>query len=314
MSAWAYSTAWKLAPKIPLPILSGIANIAADIAYLRRGKGITRLKENYRKIRPELSEKQLNALTREGMRSYLRYFIQVFTISTATPEQITARVRTVNEQSAQRAIREHGSAVLGLGHLGNWDLAGAWASKALAPVLAVAEKLEPESLFRDFVNYRRQLGIEILGLGKSGVFNELVSAAANGGNLITLLADRDLTSRGVEVDLCGHRARVAAGPSAVALAAGVPVLGTFIHFERLHGVRRKAAGSPWGIVIHFGDPIPPPVLRDDGDRARVAVMTQIWADQLGEFLKAHTADWHMLQKVFLEDLDAARYAEITGDG
>ena len=63
-----------------------------------------------------------------------------------------------------------------------------------------------------------------------------------------LLADRDLTARGIEVDLCGHRSRMAAGPAALALATGAALHPVSIHYERSTG----RAGSH-RIVITFHD-------------------------------------------------------------
>jgi KDO2-lipid IV(A) lauroyltransferase len=37
-------------------------------------------------------------------------------------------------------------------------------------------------------------------------------------------------------------------------------------------------------------------------------MTQSCADVLGAAITAHTSDWHMLQRVFLDDLDRDRLA------
>ena len=41
---------------------------------------------------------------------------------------------------------------------------------------------------------------------------------------------------------------------------------------------------------------------------RVAVATQGWVDALAVAIREHPEDWHMLQKVFVEDLDPERYA------
>ena len=35
-------------------------------------------------------------------------------------------------------------------------------------------------------------------------------------------------------------------------------------------------------------------------------MTQACADVLGAAVREHTADWHMLQRVFVDDLERAR--------
>ena len=137
------------------------------------------------------------------------------------------------------------------------------------------------------------------------MFRELVRTVRRGGQLVPLLADRDLTARGVEVDIFGERSRAAVGPAALGLATGVPVVPTSIVYERLSGPRRRAAGSRWGIVIHFHAPVSAEgVPKAD----RVAHLTQAWVSTLESAVAEHPEDWHMLQKIFVADLDPERYA------
>jgi KDO2-lipid IV(A) lauroyltransferase len=140
------------------------------------------------------------------------------------------------------------------------------------------------------------------------VFRELVRAVKKpGGGLVPLLADRDLTSRGVEVTMFGERARVAAGPAALAVSTGAPLVTTVLSYERLTGARRRAAGTPWGLVIEFGPVLTVPADLPKPDR--VPVLTQLWVDALADGIDRHPEDWHMLQKVFVADLDPERYAK-----
>lgn len=316
--ARAYTFAWRHAAKVPEPVLRGAFTLAADVAWLRHGSGVRRMEANYARIRPDLDAAAVRRLSRAGMRSYLRYFREAFTLQAVTPEQVVARVRVEGYESI-RPVAEDGAAVaLALAHLGNWDLAGAWASANLAPVLTVAEKLQPEALYEEFVAFRRSLGIDVLGLGDPGVFRALVRGGTAGPRMVPLLADRDLTSSGIEVDLGGHRARVAAGPAALALAAGIDLVPMMIRYERLDPARRKVARTPWGIVLHFYPPVPVPdvdpgLAAPDRRRAQVAAMTQGWVDVMAQALRENTKDWHMLQKVFVEDLDPERYAKTRAE-
>ncbi|WTM15445.1 phosphatidylinositol mannoside acyltransferase [Isoptericola halotolerans] len=304
--AAAYTFAWRHAPKVPEPLLRAAFDVAADVTWLRRGAGVRRMEANYARVRPDLDERAARRLTRDGMRRYLRYFREAFTLQGATPEQLAARVRVEGLEHVTAITDAGGGLSLALAHLGNWDLAGAWASPRIAPVLTVAERLKPPALFEQFVDFRRSIGIDVLPLGDDGVFKGLVRGAGDGPRLVPLLSDRDLTASGIEVDLCGHRARVAAGPAALAVAARVPLIPVGIRHERLTGERRRRARTPWGIVITFHQPVDPP---DGGNRrTQVAQLTQAWTDVLGEYIARHTADWHMLQKVFVDDLDPQRYA------
>ncbi|PZR53880.1 phosphatidylinositol mannoside acyltransferase [Xylanimonas oleitrophica] len=316
--ARAYTFAWRHAPKVPEPLLRAVFTLVADVTWLRRGEGVRRLEANYARLRPELDAHGLRRLSRAGMRSYMRYFREAFTLQGSTPDQVRARVRLVDERHVRPAVEAGQAISLALGHLGNWDLAGAWATPNLAPVLTVAEKLRPPELYEEFVGFRRSIGIEVLGLGDADVFRRLVRGALEGGRVVPLLADRDLAATGVEVDLAGHRARVAAGPAALALAAGVPLVPAAITYERLRGERRRAAGTPWGIVVRFFAPVPvppadPALSAPQRRRAQVEAMTQGWVDALAVTLRERTEDWHMLQRVFVDDLDPARYARTRAE-
>jgi KDO2-lipid IV(A) lauroyltransferase len=110
--------------------------------------------------------------------------------------------------------------------------------------------------------------------------------------VMPLLADRDLTARGIEVELCGHRTSMAAGPAALSLATGVQLFPVSIHYE-------PVPGSDWRhrIVIRFHEPVEAP--GSGTTRAKATALTQACADVLGAAIREHTEDWHMMQRVFL---------------
>ncbi|OLT53051.1 phosphatidylinositol mannoside acyltransferase [Cellulosimicrobium sp. CUA-896] len=302
----AFTFAWRHAHQVPEPLLRGVFTAVADVAWLLRGGGVRQLEKNLARVRPGLTPRALRRLSRAGMRSYMRYYREAFTLPAWTPEQVRARVRLVGYDNLTAHLDGDRSPVLALSHQGNWDLAGAYATPNIAPVLTVAERLEPEELFQEFLSFRTSIGIEILALGDGDVFRDLVRGARRPGRIIPLLADRDLTARGVEVEMFGRRARVAAGPAALAVSTGTPLIPAGIYYERLRGARRRAAGTPWGLVIRFFPRVQPPA--DVPRSEQVAAMTQGWVDALSVAIREHAEDWHMLQKVFVEDLDPERYA------
>ena len=158
------------------------------------------------------------------MRRYLRYYCEAFRLPTLTADDLLERVRVEGDGPVREVIDGGGSVVAFLGHLGNWDLAGAWGTTHLGPVTTVAERLKPEEVFEEFLAFRESLGMTILPLtGGVNPFPALREAARRPG-IIPLLADRDLTARGVEVDLLrAHRPDGArpgrAGPGRAAPAA-----------------------------------------------------------------------------------------------
>ncbi|MBD5787598.1 phosphatidylinositol mannoside acyltransferase [Cellulosimicrobium terreum] len=302
----AFTFAWRNARKVPDPLLRGLFTVVADVTWVLHGGGVRQLEKNLARVQPGLAPRELRRLSRTALRSYMRYYREAFTLPAWTPEQVAARVRVVGEQNLREHLDGDRSPVLALSHQGNWDLAGAYATRHLAPVLTVAERLEPEELFQEFLAFRNSIGLEILALGDGDVFRDLVRGASRPGKIIPLLADRDLTSRGIEVELFGERARVAAGPAALAVSTGTPLVPAGVYYERLRGARRRAAGSPWGLVIRFFPRVEVPA--DVPRSQRVAVATQGWVDALSIAIRERPEDWHMLQKVFVDDLDPERYA------
>ena len=313
--ARGYHLAWRIGHRLPGSLVRALTVVGADVAWWRRGSGVRRLEANLARVRPELDERGLRRLSRAGMRSYMRYFGEAFTLRGLSAEQLAARVRVEGMENVAPHVEAGRQVVIALGHTGNWDLAGAWATTHVAPVTTVAERLKPEELFEEFVAFRESIGLRIIPLtGAGDVFRQLVRVARTGPGLLPLLADRDLTSKGLEVDMFGHRARVAAGPAALAETTGAPLVPASVTYERLRRERRRAAGGPWGVVIRFGARVEAPA--DLPRPARVAAMTQGWVDAVAAEIHARPQDWHMLQRVFVDDLDPARDAarRASGDG
>ncbi|MGL5858747.1 MAG: phosphatidylinositol mannoside acyltransferase [Angustibacter sp.] len=302
MSAWReravlgmYAVAWRSVRLLPEIVAYRVFDVFADVAWWRRGRGVRQLEANLRRARPTAGPAELRALSRAGMRSYSRYWCDSFRLPDWTPERIEATVRVIGAEPVQEVLDGGRGAVVFLGHLGNWDHAGAWSGLRLAPVTTVAERLRPQELFDRFVAYRERLGIRILPAGAGGeTFRDLIRTV-RGGGFVPLVSDRALGGSGVVVDLLGHPARLAAGPAALALSTGAALYVASVHYERLS----QSKASRHGIVIAFT-----PVEVADLDRRSpdaVVAVTQRCADVLSAAIAEHPQDWHMLQRVFEAD-------------
>jgi lauroyl/myristoyl acyltransferase len=292
-----YRAGWFVVRRVPAPLAYRTFDLLADLAWRRDGKGVQRLRSNYARVRPELDPAALDALVREGMRSYLRYWCDAFRLPDVGVEQLVETVRTEGDAPVREQLATGRGAIMFLGHLGNWDTGGAWSATQLAPVTTVAERLRPEELFEQFLAFRESLGIRIIPLTSGNdVFRKLLSAL-RGGAFVALLADRDLTRGGVEVDLCGMPARMAVGPAALAVATGAALHPVSVFYEPATGMRD---GRRHRVVIRFHDRVPVPA--GGTSRDKVQQMTQACADALSGAIREHTQDWHMLQRVFIDDL------------
>lgn len=295
ISVLAYRGGWAVVRVLPELVAYALFDVIADVAWRRRGKGVRRLEANLARVRPALDGAGLRRLSRDALRSYLRYWCDAFRLPTWSRERLLATVRAEGDEPVRAELAAGRGVVMALAHQGNWDHAGAWSALALAPVTTVAERLEPEEVFAAFLAFRERLGMEILPLnGGPPVFPTLVRRLRDGA-FVPLLADRDLTSNGVEVVFFGEPARMAAGPATLALTAKVALFPVSIRYERLPG-----PGPRWGQVVRFHPRVDVPAT---GDRAeKVTAMTQACADALADGIAAAPQDWHMLQRVFSADL------------
>lgn len=295
-----YRLGWWLARRLPERLVRAAFDRIADVSVRRDGKGVRRLRSNLARVVPDASPAELAALTRAGMRSYMRYFCEAFRLPRLSTADINARVETIDEHHFRDALATGRGVVVALPHLANWDLAGAWAAvNTDVGVLSVAERLEPAELFDRFVAYRNDIGIDIVPLTGEDPFPHLVERV-RAGRLVCLIADRDLSEHGLGVDFFGATARMPAGPAALALRTGAVLLAATLH--------HKGTGVGDPLVVTFTDPIP--VTREAG-RSATAAATQRIADVFAAGIAAHPQDWHMLQRIWPDDQPAAHPAAAT---
>lgn len=285
--------AWTFAPKVPQSILMGLAHIAADAVSFVNPGSVRQLRRNYQHL---LNRKVTSAEVRAGVRSYFRCYAQQFSLPGWSTDYLVKMLEYPKAQEL-RALMNDGPVILALTHSANWDIAGAWYAQGYAPIITVAEKLEPESLFKDFVEFRESLGMEILGAAPGEhIFDTLVDLTRGRTALVPLLADRDITGRGIEVQLGAARALVAAGPAALALRLDRPLIAGHMTYKKENGA--------WRVHAHFTDPIEPPEPRVG--ETRVEAYTREWVKAIEPAMMEGFIDWHMMQKLFIADLDPER--------
>ncbi|WP_243407967.1 phosphatidylinositol mannoside acyltransferase [Frankia canadensis] len=275
----AYAAGWRGVRALPEPLAAAAFRLGADLALRRDGRGVRRLRANLARVAPAGTD--LDRLTRAAMRSYARYWLEVFRLRELGEDRIVGRMRLLDEHLLRQSHARGGGTILALPHMGNWEQAGAWLAATGIPFTTVAERLRPESLFERFVAFRTALGMEVIPLtgGESPPF-DLLRERLRGGGTLCLLADRDLSRSGVPVEFFGATARMPGGPAALALATGATLLPVTLWFDR----------DGWSGRIH---PAVPP--------SDVATMTQSLADAFAAGIAAHPADWHMLQRVWRDD-------------
>ncbi|GKQ40190.1 phosphatidylinositol mannoside acyltransferase [Streptomyces sp. A012304] len=285
-----YGLGWGVVKKLPEPAAVRLGRTIADLAWKQRGKGVLRLESNYARVVPDASPERLAELSRAGMRSYLRYWMESFRLPAWSADRVKGGFDPKDLHYLTEGLAAGDGVILALPHLANWDLAGAWVTTKLKiPFTTVAERLRPETLYDRFVAYREGLGMEVLPHSGGSAFGTLARRLRDGG-LVCLVADRDLSASGVEVDFFGATARMPAGPALLAQQTGALLLPVTLWYDESPIMRGR---------VH-----PPIEVPETGTRAeKTSVMTQALADVFASGIADHPEDWHMLQRLWLADLE-----------
>ncbi|MFD4010455.1 phosphatidylinositol mannoside acyltransferase [Streptomyces albidoflavus] len=284
-----YGLGWSTVKKLPEPVAVRLGQTLADTVWKRRGKGVLRLEANLARVVPDAGPERLAELSRAGMRSYLRYWMESFRLPAWSETRIKEGFEPEGLHHLTDGLAAGKGVILALPHLGNWDLAGAWVTRNLGvPFTTVAERLKPETLYDRFVAYREGLGMEVLPHTGGSAFGTLARRLRAGG-LVCLVADRDLSASGVEVTFFGDTARMPAGPAILAQQTGALLLPVTLWFDATPVMKGR---------VH-----PPVEVPETGTRAeKTSLMTQALADAFAEGIADHPEDWHMLQRLWLADL------------
>jgi KDO2-lipid IV(A) lauroyltransferase len=294
----AYRLGWAALRWAPERAGRVVFALIADVGWWRRGRGVRQLESNLSRVVGPVGERDLRRLSKAGMRSYFRYWYEIFRLPVLRVDDLVTRSEVIGWDRLE-AVRAAGrGAILALPHMGNWDQAGAWLVGQGVPFTTVAERLEPAELFDAFVGFRESLGMEVLPLtGGSASPYPVLRERLRSGGVICLLADRDLGENGVGVDFFGETARMPAGPAALALATGAALLPVTLTFP---------SSRRWELTIHPEVPAPA-----DGRRSeKVGTMTQQLANAFAAGIAAAPQDWHMLQRLWVADF-ATRPVEVA---
>jgi KDO2-lipid IV(A) lauroyltransferase len=283
ITAWGYFAAWRILRWLPESFVYSKANDLADYLVKKNGKSVTRKRSNLARTSPNITELDLDLLVYRGMRSALRYWCDVFRFPDWSKERILSTVTVNDESILMDAVAAGNGAIVTLPHCGNYDHAAAYFCARGARIVTVAEHLKPEKLFKKFMQYRADFGMESLPL--DGRVIPTLMQRIRSGSVIALAADRDLSKSGIDVNFFGGPARMPAGPALLAIRTGAPLISAYISYTD--------AGIHIDLTV-----IEIPTQGSESER--VAAVVQKSADQFAQGISKHPQDWHMMQRIWID--------------
>ena len=283
ITALLYFSGWRIVRTLPEKTAYRLFSFIGRRTVRANGKSVQRLRFNLSRVKPNLSEGELDELVSISFDSYMRYWCDTFRIQDWSVERIQRSVTLNNGHLLIDAIETGRGVVVALPHSGNWDHAGAYFCSIGMPLVTVAERLKPEALFQKFLEYRNSMGFEVLSLDSRSFVTLLKRAREK--RLIALVADRDLSRSGVNVEFFGHPSRMPAGPALLAVKTGIPLVVAHVSY------------TDAGIHIDFSEVEVP---TEGEESQRVSKVVQRCADLFAKGIAEHPEDWHMLQRIWID--------------
>jgi lauroyl/myristoyl acyltransferase len=289
---WGYAAGWQVVRAMPDFLARNAFDAGAH--YAARNGGPVQLRKNLARVIGTTPARVPDGLIRASVASYARYWREAFRLPSMDLTKLGKQLdpHFGGQEHIAAALDAGRGAILALPHSGNWDMAGVWLAQKHGTFTTVNERLKPESLYKRFIAYRESLGFEMLPLsgGERPPF-EVLAERLRDNRVVCLMAERDLTRAGVQVDFFGEPTRMPAGSAKLAIETGADLM--VVHsWYPAHG---------WEFSTT------PPLDTSSGD---VAVITQTLADHFARNIAAHPADWHMMQPQWLADLSEERRAEL----
>lgn len=155
----------KTLSRLPLKVHYGLANgVLYPLAYyiLRYRRKI--VYQNLRNSFPDKSEKEIKAIAKGFYHHLADTVAEIIYGYTISPEEMNQRIQYQHVDLLEDAIRTHGSAIVMLGHLGNWEWVAELGNRFTPPIreISVYRRLKNTSMDELMLELRAQRGAEMV--------------------------------------------------------------------------------------------------------------------------------------------------------
>jgi lauroyl/myristoyl acyltransferase len=289
---WGYRSAEWLAMSLPERAGRRVFETLGRVAYRRlAGVRATVAANQARVLGAEPTDARVAHATREAFELYARFWFDAFRIRKMPVPEFNERVVMIGAENIDRALEAGKGCVCALPHMGNWDAAGHWFGANGYRIAAVAEELRPPRLYDLFLRHREELGMRIVGLTREGHVGQQLKQLLSENWMVALVADRDLSGRGIEVEMFGATRRVPAGPALLSLSSGAPLVVCPVYTR----------DDGWEVRIEE----PLEIERTGVMREDVAALSRLMAERFERAIAAKPTDWHMFQPAWDGSASAA---------
>jgi lauroyl/myristoyl acyltransferase len=277
-----------------------LADFAGGVSYRFSGSRRDRARRNLRRILDWMAAggvgdesyraaatdpKALEALVKSAFRHHAHYNVELGRAPRFTEEWVRKRLDVENPDEVDAWLTP-GKALILIGmHFGAIEVPGIFAIHHVGRMVSPMETVANARVQRYILSTRDTIGIRIVTLADAA---QLLTALRN-GEAVGLVADRNLSGGGIEVQLFGAPTKIPAGPVLLAAETGAPVY--------MSAVRRIGSGRYRGRVRQ--------VLAPEGAsrRERSRSMAREEARLFEEFIIDAPEQWLALFHPIWQDLE-----------
>lgn len=226
---WFYRLGFAAGRRVPKAVLYGVADFLGMATYLMCGSQARTVRANLARAFPQRSEAEIACLARRIFRNYARYLVDYGRFRWAPSEGFGAVIPALEGgEYLREAFGANRGVILVTGHIGNWELGGAFFGQLGVKVNVVT--LPDGSRQIDSIRemYRGQYSINTIVLDGSPFASLEMIAALKRREMVAMLVDRWGKTDGVVSTFFGGTHYLPRGPFVLSQAAGAPILPAFV--------------------------------------------------------------------------------------
>jgi KDO2-lipid IV(A) lauroyltransferase len=271
--------------------------------FYRKDRAIAR--DNIARAFPGTPKVVVEAMVRGMYKAMGKNSLDALRLTRQTKEQVLESCLVSGEEHLRMALAR-GRGVLAItGHIGAWELLGAYLSDKGYRLSVIARRLSNETLNRMLIDLRRRHGIESIYRGNTVVAGYRVLRR---GEVLGMLIDMNIDTDGFMVPFFGRPAWTTSGPAVFALRSGAAVVPMAIHMQ---------PGGTHHITILPEIGHPP---EDMPERKRQELLTIDMTEAIERLVRLYPQQWAWMherwrvRKERLEKTDDSGYLEMGGTG
>lgn len=263
----------------------GIARFIADRVYAWRPSIRNATRSNMRHVLgPDATDAQVNRLARHCARNAGRYYADVVGMHRMNVHKFYEHdLRLEGIEYVREAQAQGRGVVLASAHYANPEFATQGLAAAGIEVFALVEPLRPPELGRLMYSLRNVHGHHYEEATFKGVKAALDWLRA--GGVLAILIDRDIQKRGIELELCGAKARFPTGAVDLAMRTNSVLIPGW--------VRREG-----GFKVHAVIGPPLDLVQAGSHDENMRVNTQALLNLFEEHLKRDPGQWSVLDRIW----------------